>query len=158
MASDFGATCDRVTGDPARLQQVFWNLLKNAIKFSEEGGRITLSTRDVEGGRVRVEVSDAGVGIPPEVMPRLFQAFEQGDPNVTRRFGGLGLGLAISKAVVDLHGGTIDAESEGAGKGARFVVEFTTIRGAASETSAPATMPLAEVGRTRRALRILVVE
>ena len=164
VVSDFRATCDRVTGDPARLQQVFWNLLKNAIKFSDEGGRITLATRDAEGERVRVEVIDAGAGIPRDVLPRLFHAFEQGDANVTRRFGGLGLGLAISKAVVDLHGGSIAAESDGPGTGARFVVELGTTRGALDEAKAPAAAPGAEAdGRRRRrrrqrTLRILVVE
>jgi signal transduction histidine kinase len=168
VVTDFRATGDRVTGDPARLQQVFWNLLKNAIKFSEEGGRITLATREVEGGRVRVEVSDAGVGIPGDVLPRLFHAFEQGDPNVTRRFGGLGLGLAISKAVVDLHGGSIRAESDGAGKGARFVVELAVgveeemeqeTRSRAAAAAAAAAMSAPGGGaRKARTRRILVVE
>ena len=159
VATNFRATRDSVTGDPARLQQVFWNLLKNAIKFSDEGGPISLSTRDAaEPGRVRVEVADAGPGIPPDVLPRLFHAFEQGDPNLTRRFGGLGLGLAISKAVVDLHGGAISAESDGAGRGARFIVELATSASRAVDAAAPLVAAPAQRPRPRRTLRILVVE
>ena len=159
LATDFRATRDSVTGDPARLQQVFWNLLKNAIKFSDEGGRISLSTKDAaaEPGRVRVEVIDRGPGIPPDVLPRLFHAFEQGDPSLTRRFGGLGLGLAISKAIVDLHGGAISAESDGAGRGARFIVELATSSSAA-DAAPPAALSPANGVRPRRTLRILVVE
>jgi hypothetical protein len=138
VATDLAATEDRVIGDSARLEQVFWNLLKNAIKFTPERRRILVRTRDVGGGRVRVEVVDTGVGIPPEALPRLFNAFEQGNAAVTHQFGGLGLGLAISKAVVDLHGGTIHAHSDGAGAGATFAVELATAAAARNGEHAPA--------------------
>jgi two-component system CheB/CheR fusion protein len=111
-----------VLADPARFQQVLWNLVKNAIKFNAEGGQISLRTEDGPGGTVRIEVADTGVGIDPEVLPQIFDAFEQGGRDVTRAFGGLGLGLAISKALVDLHGGTITATSAGRDRGATFTL------------------------------------
>ncbi len=116
-----------VVVDPARVTQVFWNLLKNAIKFTDESGEVYLRSRifEIDGDEwVQVEVSDNGIGIDPAVLPKIFGAFEQGDRGITRRFGGLGLGLAISKAIVDLHGGEIRAASEGPGNGATFSVRL----------------------------------
>jgi len=113
--------------DPARLQQIFWNLLKNAIKFTPKGGRVTVRcfTRKSGADPVLVlEVRDTGVGIPPASLPYLFEVFEQGGDETTRKYGGLGLGLAISRGLVNLHGGTITAASEGVGKGATFTVEL----------------------------------
>jgi CheY-like chemotaxis protein len=110
--------------DPARLQQVFWNLISNAVKFTPEGGTLTFRCRPSRAGHVRLEVSDTGMGIEPQALPRIFDAFEQGGQSVARIFGGLGLGLAISKALVTLHGGTITAHSEGKDRGARFTVEL----------------------------------
>jgi PAS domain S-box-containing protein len=125
---EFHATNDRLTADPARLQQVFWNLLRNAVKFTPEGGEITLSTRNADqDGHLLVEVRDSGVGIPPDILPRVFDAFEQGDARMTRQFGGLGLGLAIAKAVVEMHGGTITADSDGRDRGAVFTVRLATV-------------------------------
>ncbi|HEX8912011.1 MAG TPA: ATP-binding protein, partial [Humisphaera sp.] len=112
-----------VTGDAARLQQVVWNLLKNAIKFTPAGGRVRVSAA-AAGGRARLAVADTGVGIDPAVLPHVFDAFEQGGERVTRRFGGLGLGLSISRALIDLHGGTLTADSPGVGRGATFTVEL----------------------------------
>jgi len=155
VVTGFGATVDTVRVDAARIQQVFWNILKNAIKFSGEGGEITLATEDAAAGRVRVLVRDRGAGVPPDVLPRLFNAFEQGDSGVTRRYGGLGLGLAISKAIVDLHGGSIRAESAGPGRGATFIVELDTT------DAIPAQTPPAEPqtpGQRPAGLRILLVE
>jgi len=117
-ASRFG-----LTGDSARVQQVFWNLLKNAVKFTPEGGRVQVRTRDREG-HFCLEVSDTGIGFATDSSERLFQPFEQADREHSHRFGGLGLGLAIARAVVDLHGGTIRAHSEGPSRGATFTVEF----------------------------------
>jgi two-component system CheB/CheR fusion protein len=119
-----------VSGDAARLQQVFWNLLKNAAKFSPRGGMITVSSRnrrraDGTDGIV-VEIADNGIGIDPAVLPNLFNAFEQGGPDVVRRYGGLGLGLAIASGVVQMHGGTISAASEGRDKGTVITVELKT--------------------------------
>jgi signal transduction histidine kinase len=128
-----GATNHHVIGDPARLQQVFWNLLKNAIKFTPDGGRIDVRTvnppRDGANAndRVVIEVRDTGIGIEPEALPRIFNAFEQADPSITRHFGGLGLGLAICKALVELHGGTLCAGSEGKGRGATFTVNLPAV-------------------------------
>src|SRR5438874_5009729 len=99
---------DRVNADSARLHQVIWNLLKNAIKFTPEKGRVSLRTRN-DGGRLMIEVKDNGIGIEASSLPMIFNAFEQGEQGMARRFGGLGLGLAISKTVVDMHEGTIEA-------------------------------------------------
>lgn len=112
-----------VYGDAARLQQVFWNLLKNAIKFTPEGGCILVRTADT-GGVIRVDITDTGLGIANELMGKLFRPFQQGGATVTRRFGGLGLGLSICRGIVELHHGTIRAVSEGVGKGATFTVEL----------------------------------
>jgi signal transduction histidine kinase len=116
------ATRHHVWGDKARLEQVLWNLLRNAIKFTPETGGITVATRNPRGGGIEISVTDTGVGVDPLNLPVIFNAFEQGGRNVTRRFGGLGLGLAICKAIVELHGGTIRADSEGKGKGATFTI------------------------------------
>lgn len=113
--------------DPARWQQVCWNLVKNAVKFTPEGGRIILRSSNDKGGQLRMQVTDTGVGIDPQTLPKLFHAFEQGQRETTRRFGGLGLGLAISKALVDLHGGTLTAASAGKDKGATFTLELATV-------------------------------
>jgi PAS domain S-box-containing protein len=114
-----------VSGDPARLQQVLWNLVKNAVKFTPQDGSITVRSRN-EGELIHVEVEDTGIGIDASVLPRIFDAFEQGEQTVTRHFGGLGLGLAISKNLVDLHGGSIKAESAGRNKGAKFSIDLST--------------------------------
>jgi len=123
---DLQAEAHHVRGDSARLQQVFWNLIKNAIKFTPEEGRIIVRSTNDEAGRLIVEVSDTGIGIDVEVLPRIFDAFEQGDRNITRNFGGLGLGLAISKTLIDVHGGTITAASSGRNHGATFTIGLAT--------------------------------
>lgn len=121
---DLRALRAEVVGDPARLQQVFWNLLKNAVKFTPESGRLIVRSHDLEG-KVALEIVDTGVGIAPESAERIFLSFQQaGEVQQDRRFGGLGLGLSISKAIVDLHGGEIKAESGGTGQGATFRVEL----------------------------------
>ena len=111
-------------GDPGRLQQVFWNLLNNASKFAPESGLIEISSWCREPDRLCVSVRDNGAGIDPAHLPLVFNAFEQGGVGTTQRFGGLGLGLAICRGIIDMHGGRIWAESEGRGKGATFVVEL----------------------------------
>ena len=110
-------------GDPDRLRQVIWNLLSNALKFTPSGGRISasLTYRD---GRAIITVSDTGRGISPEALPLIFERFRQADSSTTRSYGGLGLGLSIVRHLVDLHGGTVWASSEGHGKGATFTVEL----------------------------------
>jgi two-component system CheB/CheR fusion protein len=110
-------------GDAARLQQVIWNLIRNAAKFTPFDGRIEISTRNVDS-RLEITVTDNGIGIEPDVIPRIFNAFEQGEEGRARRHGGLGLGLTISRMLVEAHGGHISARSEGSGKGATFAVEL----------------------------------
>jgi signal transduction histidine kinase/DNA-binding response OmpR family regulator len=109
-----------VKGDATRLQQVFWNLVKNAVKFTPAQGRIVIETFDHAEGTICARVSDNGIGIDAEILPRIFNAFEQGRSTITRQFGGLGLGLAISKALVEQHRGSLVAASDGAGKGSSF--------------------------------------
>lgn len=110
-------------GDVERLKQVFWNLLANAIKFSPEGGRVEVAVSKGERS-VRVSVIDQGLGIEPELIDRIFERFQQGDAAPTRSRGGLGLGLAIVRDLVELHDGSVEATSEGKGKGATFVVSL----------------------------------
>jgi len=107
-----------VRGDPSRLQQVIWNLLSNAVKFSPEGGLVQVGLELADPHHVEVSVVDAGHGIPAAFLPHMFEPFRQADASTTRRYGGLGLGLSIVKQLVELHGGTIEAVSEGEGKGA----------------------------------------
>src|SRR5437763_306252 len=116
-----------VQGDPARLQQVFWNLIKNSVKFTDEGGRISLATSNPQPGQIEIDVSDTGIGIEPDKVSKIFTAFEQGQSSITRKFGGLGLGLAISKAMVLAHGGIISASSPGPNHGATFSVRLGTL-------------------------------
>lgn len=142
------ATETRVLADPARLQQVFWNLLSNAAKFSAENSLIAVGTT-VADGHVLVEISDQGVGISPDKIDRVFDAFEQG----TRTHAGLGLGLAICKAIVEIHGGEIAARSEGLNRGAKFAVRLPYSR-EASQLSASSTAELS----MPHGLRILLVE
>jgi signal transduction histidine kinase len=107
--------------DPGRMQQILWNLLTNAIKFTPPGGRVTLAERR-EGGDVLLVVSDTGAGIEPEFLPLVFDRFRQQDPGSTRKHGGLGIGLSIVRHLVELHGGTIEATSAGAGLGSTFTI------------------------------------
>jgi signal transduction histidine kinase len=113
-----------IAADSARLQQVLRNVLENAIKFTPEKGTINITTARQAGGRWEVRVRDSGIGISPEAMPGIFDAFEQGVVNITRQYGGLGLGLAVCKALVELHQGSIRAESPGPGEGSTFIVEL----------------------------------
>ena len=143
-----------VMGDPDRLQQVVWNLLSNAIKFTPEGGRVSVSL-EREGTDAVVTVADTGAGIRPEFLPRVFDRFTQADSSTTRAYGGLGLGLSIARHLVDLHGGTIAAESPGEGRGATFRVRLplTELRNADSglrieEQGRSATATLTPAERT----------
>ena len=143
----FGVDMGRATpywveADVSRLQQVFWNLLKNAVKFTPHGGCVGIRCRPNEN-HVLVEVNDSGMGIDPEALSRIFNAFEQAERSVTQQFGGLGLGLAISRALVEMHGGQIEAYSEGRDKGATFRVRLPlTAPAHQPETPAPAVPPL----------------
>jgi PAS domain S-box-containing protein len=143
---DLGASGCTVWGDVVRLQQVFWNILKNAVKFTPEHGRIAVTTRPAPDGRsVRVAVCDSGIGLTSEEIGRVFHAFSQGDhaaPGVgSHRFGGLGLGLTISRMLVEMHKGTIDAASLGRGRGATFTVELPLAIAEPAALPAPAAAP-----------------
>src|SRR2546430_9468694 len=121
------ATQTHVEGDPARLQQVFWNLIKNSVKFTPEEGRITIETLNPAPDKIEIRVIDTGIGIEPEKIDKIFNAFEQGQTEITRRFGGLGLGLAISKALIDAHGGKIRVQSPGKDQGATLSLALNTV-------------------------------
>src|SRR4030095_11818061 len=112
-----------ISADPARFQQIIWNLLSNAVKFTPRGGSVQVRL-EKDGPSAKVTVKDSGLGIDPEFLPRVFDRFRQADSSTTRNFGGLGLGLAIVRHLVELHGGTVWAESEGTGKGAIFLAMF----------------------------------
>ena len=120
-----------VVGDPARLQQVVWNLLSNAIKFTPAGGHVRVEMR-LTGARAAVSVADDGAGIRPEFLPHVFDRFHQADRSITRRYGGLGLGLSIVKHLVDVHGGTVRAESPGEGQGSTFTITLPASAGVPS--------------------------
>jgi PAS domain S-box-containing protein len=135
-----------VRADPARLQQIVWNLLKNAIKFTPESGRITIATSEGGDGQIMIEVIDTGIGIQPEVLPKIFDAFQQGSGDVTKQFGGLGLGLAITKVLVQLHGGSITAESAGPGRGSRFTVQLPLVAEPSRVTSVSGNTPVGGSG------------
>jgi two-component system CheB/CheR fusion protein len=140
------APCDHaVWADTPRLTQVFWNLFSNAVKFTPPEGTIAVRSRCEPGRGLTVEVADTGIGIEPDVLADIFDAFQQGTQTITRRFGGLGLGLAISKAIVELHGGSLTATSEGKGQGAIFAVRLPTsnLVGRAASPAVAGTPPVA---------------
>jgi signal transduction histidine kinase len=141
ITTDLSAKQCTVRADPARLQQILWNLLKNAVKFTPEGGSISVTTRDDPAGQFEASVSDTGIGIDPEILPKVFDAFEQGGKGITRQFGGLGLGLAISRALAEQHGGRLFATSEGLGKGSTFFLRLpiVAVDAGASNTVLPQT-------------------
>ena len=116
-----------VEGDPARLQQVFWNLIKNSVKFTPEKGRITIATLNPVPDKIEARIIDTGIGVEHETIDKIFNAFEQGQADITRRFGGLGLGLTISKALIDAHDGKIHVQSPGKDQGSTFSVELNTV-------------------------------
>lgn len=150
------AADDCVQADPARLQQVLWNLLKNSVKFTPAGGRIELRTRS-EAGRFELQVIDTGAGIEPAVLPGIFNFFEQGGPHITRQFGGLGLGLAVSKAIVDALHGSLVAHSDGAQRGCTMTLSLPTMATPAAAASAPSSAAQQAPGQPQRK-RVLVVE
>jgi len=137
--------------DPARLQQIFWNLIKNAVKFTPNGGKLAIRTSNDADGQFQIEVEDSGCGIDSEVLPRIFRAFEQGDQN---QQGGLGLGLAISKALVEAHQGSIKAESAGCNRGSKFTASFPTCE----QDVSPESASLPRVPAKRKSFRLLLVE
>jgi PAS domain S-box-containing protein len=146
-----------VQGDAVRIQQILWNLIRNAVKFTPSGGQIIIRSTN-EADRLRISVEDTGIDIAMDAMEKIFSPFEQADRFITRRFGGLGLGLTISKRLAELHNGTLTAHSDGRGKGARFTVTLPVVaapsakgpRGASENGDGDAT--------TMRPLKILLVE
>ena len=164
VRTEFEPGVGPVMGEPRRLQQVVWNLLLNAVKFTPIGGEVRVRV-ERDGAHARVVVTDTGVGIAPNFLPFVFDRFRQGDQSTTRPHGGLGLGLAIVRHLVELHGGTVRAESDGEGRGSTFTVELPQLRNAdfglrneeeksaADESAGP--NPQSEI---LRGLRVLVVD
>jgi signal transduction histidine kinase len=149
-----GAITREVWGDPDRLQQIVWNLLSNAVKFTPPNGRIELAV-DESGGAVQISVADTGAGIDATFLPHVFERFRQADSSSTRAHTGLGLGLAIVRHLVDLHGGTVTVASAGLGKGATFTVTLPTRR--SEVTPPPETRPAGEMP-TLKGIRVLAVD
>jgi signal transduction histidine kinase len=141
-----------VMGEPVRLQQIAWNLISNAIKFTEPGGKVTVRT-ETQGREARIIVSDNGIGIAPDFLPHVFDRFRQADGSTSRRHGGLGLGLAIADALAKMHGGRLEAQSEGVGKGSTFKFHV----GLVAEESVAAEKAESKQ-RSLKDLNILVVE
>src|SRR5215204_6227051 len=125
-----------ISADSARLQQIIWNLLSNAVKFTPRNGQISVRVEQ-DGGDARVTVKDTGQGIDSEFLPRVFDRFRQADSSTTRSFGGLGLGLAIVRHLVELHGGTVSAQSDGANRGATFITTFPLLADRMESVTAP---------------------
>ncbi|HKQ79534.1 MAG TPA: ABC transporter substrate binding protein [Blastocatellia bacterium] len=172
LISDLDPFAGQVTGDLNRLQQVIWNLLSNAIKFTPRSGRVEVRMERVAGfdDHVRVTISDTGKGIEPEFLPFVFDRFRQSDSSSARRFGGLGLGLSLVKQLVELHGGTVEASSEGPGRGSAFTVTLPQHAAptetfipkqpravAAREVRTEAAIPLDQVP-SLNGVRVLVVD
>ncbi len=155
---DLSAAEHFVRGDNSRLMQVFWNVIKNAIKFTPEGGAIHIRSFN-EGLRLVMELSDNGIGIEPEFMPRIFDSFEQGVRRVQAGHGGLGLGLAISRAIVAAHHGEMDAKSPGRNRGTIVRISLETVPALAVVEAQPSTPNVAaSSSETRVSLRILLVD
>jgi signal transduction histidine kinase len=160
LEQSLGAGVGMVVGDPQRLQQVIWNLVSNAVKFTPPGGKIRVTLAN-EGGNARITVEDNGRGIKPDFLPHIFERFRQEDATSKRNQGGLGLGLAIVHCLVEMHGGSVTAESEGEGRGARFTVRLP-LEGADEAnrggTRRDATEPRSLEPEPLRGVRVLVVE
>ena len=167
LVRDFAAEKTIILADSARITQILWNVLKNAIKFTPDDGTITIRSRknvDKADGIVVVEIEDTGIGIASVRIDRVFDAFEQGDRQITQQFGGIGLGLAISKAIAESHHGTLTVASEGPGRGSTFrlTLPFDGCNeeedGVLGASNAEAMSLVPSVGVTQRPQRILVVE
>jgi signal transduction histidine kinase/ActR/RegA family two-component response regulator len=155
LAVERDARRHHVRADPVRLQQILRNLLKNAVKFTPSGGEVTVRTRDGEG-RVLVSVSDTGIGIEGEDLARIFGTFVQADPSIGRRYGGLGLGLSISKTLAEAHGGTLVADSDGDGRGATFTLSLRVVEPPPAAEAPPEAAR--EKAAPDHAVRVLVVD
>lgn len=154
---ELAATRTHLIADPSRLQQVFWNILRNAVKFTPSGGRIEIRTSDC-GESIRIEFIDSGIGIQPEAVERIFSPFDQAGRENDHRFGGLGLGLSIARAIVDLHGGTITASSPGSGAGAKIEVMLPGVSAHSFRRKETPETAAGSATSAIRSLRLLVVE
>ena len=151
LVSRINQSVGMVSGDPDRLQQVIWNLLANAVKFTPEGGRVEISLRRA-GAQGEIVVTDDGAGISADFLPHVFEHFRQADSTSTRKHGGLGLGLAIVRRLIELHGGTVAAESKGEGRGATFRIRLPLLRRASRKTETTAKTSRAKAGRGKGAV------
>jgi signal transduction histidine kinase/CheY-like chemotaxis protein len=147
-----------ISGDSPRLQQIVWNLLSNAVKFTPQGGKINVRVEQ-DGTNATVRVQDTGQGIEPQFLPHVFDRFRQADSSTTRTVGGLGLGLAIVRHLIELHGGTVSAESEGVGKGARFSAAFPLLTDRSEQMSlVHGTEVASSEARTLEGIRVLLLD
>ncbi|HEU5256909.1 MAG TPA: ATP-binding protein [Vicinamibacterales bacterium] len=153
LNTDLAGDTPLVRGDEDRLLQVFWNLLSNAVKFTDAGGHITLRLAST-GAAVRVSIIDTGQGISPQFLPHVFQRFKQADPSAARRHGGLGLGLALVREIVHLHGGSVDVQSAGLQQGTTVTVTLPACRVVERAQARPRTTSVAQL----KGIRILVLE
>src|SRR5436190_2293337 len=148
------ANTHHVAADTAKFQQIIWNLLKNAVKFTPDDGEIAISSSNAAPDVLTISVCDTGIGMEPEVMQRIFDPFEQGNRSFERRFGGLGLGLAISKSLAQAHSGTLTAQSDGRDRGSTFILSMQTL-----SPAEVATVPYkASSEASQRGLKILLVD
>jgi two-component system, chemotaxis family, CheB/CheR fusion protein len=158
LKSDLRVESHKIFGDAVRLQQIFWNVLKNAVKFTHEGGQIIVESQTLPGDKILINITDTGIGMNPDEIEHIFGAFAQGP----HHYGGLGLGLAISRALVELHSGSICASSPGKGKGATFSIELPLVKSPKKKETAriqpaPIPIPVAEKKSGQR-LHLLLVE
>ncbi|SAL32986.1 chemotaxis protein [Caballeronia sordidicola] len=156
LETTLGASSTLVFGDAARLQQIVWNLMKNAVKFTPAGGRIAVRMWNPDASTIAISVTDSGIGISAEALPRIFSAFEQADDSITRAFGGLGLGLAIASTLALKHGGTLTAQSDGRDKGARFTLTLPLVKSGAQDEASPSAAQ--DPDEIVRSLKVLLVE
>ena len=166
LRAEFDPNVGPVMGDPRRLQQVVWNLLLNAVKFTPIGGEVRARLHR-EGAHARLIITDTGSGIRPDFLPYVFDRFRQGDQSTTRVYGGLGLGLSIVRHLVELHGGTVRADSEGEGLGSTFTVELPLMEARGEDVAAraeaeaggdSAPFPVSAQPAVLRGMRVLVVD
>jgi PAS domain S-box-containing protein len=143
-----------IRADSIRIQQVFWNLINNAVKFTPSDGKIDIRTSNDDHGRFRFEITDNGIGIEVDRQASLFAPFEQADPSISRQFGGLGLGLAISKHLINLHGGTIEAHSRGRSYGSTFTLALDAVTKRTEKSGVDSQTPR----KPAKSLRILLIE
>jgi len=154
---DLDAEGASISGDAGRLQQVVWNLLTNAVKFTPNSGQVTVELRQLDRS-AQIRVIDTGKGIQPQFLPHVFEYFRQEDGSTTRKFGGLGLGLAIVRQIVEMHGGTVWAESEGENQGATFTVQLPVLQQFKSAIPEPSEAEVNRADYPLANLTVLVVD